>query len=187
MEQTAALNSCICAIVKEWLVCHTVTYDLRCPSLDLGLAVLALPNNHGASGCQRRVFVEEIEGSEEKANCVAGCCRVGDVLWVRHMQEAHCHPGNQVLHTGESTLYEVFRVGHITGSFYLLECANRPKCQHLWITTMVLTRADEQIILGKANMNHWRNLLENTLFLKCKPKFLGSYMQHHKGWCPLAN
>lgn len=74
------LDSSIGAIVKEWFVCHTVTYDLRCPSLDLGLAILVWPDDDGASGCQRRVFVKEVEGSEKEAHRVAGCCRVGDIF-----------------------------------------------------------------------------------------------------------
>ena len=45
------LDSCPSAIVKEWHVCHTVAYDLRCPSLDLGFFVLARPHNDGAFGC----------------------------------------------------------------------------------------------------------------------------------------
>ncbi|XP_075950256.1 doublesex- and mab-3-related transcription factor 1-like isoform X3 [Anarhichas minor] len=57
-----------------------VTYDLRCPSLDLGFAVPSRPDNDGASGCHRRVFVEEVEWPEEEAHRVAGCCRVGDVF-----------------------------------------------------------------------------------------------------------
>ncbi|MED6234196.1 hypothetical protein ATANTOWER_024332 [Ataeniobius toweri] len=68
------------AIVKEWLVCYTVTYDLRCPSLNFWFAVLSRPDDDGASGCQRRIFIEEIEWSEEEAHRVARCCCVGDVF-----------------------------------------------------------------------------------------------------------
>ena len=78
--QKTPLDSYIRAIVKEWLVCHTVTYDLRCPPLDLGLAVLARPDDDGASGCQRGVFIKEVEGSEEEAHSVARSRRVGDVF-----------------------------------------------------------------------------------------------------------
>lgn len=95
------LDSCISAIVKEWFVCHTVTYDLRRPPLDLRFTIHAWPDDDSASGCQWRVFIKEIKRSEEEAYRISWCCRVGDVFWVRHMQEANCHPGNQVLPTGE--------------------------------------------------------------------------------------
>lgn len=44
------LDSGVSAIVKEGLVRHTVTYDLRGPSLDLGLAIPAWPDDDGAFG-----------------------------------------------------------------------------------------------------------------------------------------
>lgn len=74
------LHSCIGAVIKEGLVRHTVTYDFRRPSLDLGLAVLARSDDDGVSRCEGRIFIEEVEGPEEEAHCVAGCCRVGNVL-----------------------------------------------------------------------------------------------------------
>lgn len=74
------LDSCISAVVEERLICHTVTYDLGCPSLDLGLAVLAWPDNDGASGRHGRVFIEEVERPEKEAHGISRSCSVGDVL-----------------------------------------------------------------------------------------------------------
>lgn len=100
-----SLDACISAIVKKWFVCHTVTYDLRCPSLDLRFAVHAWPDDYSASGCQWGVFVKEIEGSEEETYRISWRRRVRDVLWVRHVQEADSHPGNQILPIEELVSY----------------------------------------------------------------------------------
>lgn len=130
------LHSCIGAIIEEGLVCHTVTYDLRCPPLDLWLTVLTRPDDDGASGRQRRVFIKEVEGSEEEAHSVAGRCRVGDVLRVRHMQETNCHPGNQVLQTGHN------------GCFYLFKSVNRRKCQCFYSWSARLYLIDYVLIVA---------------------------------------
>lgn len=58
-----ALDSCIGAVVEERLVCHTVTYDLGRPSLNLRFSILVLPDDDGAFGRQRGILVEEVEGS----------------------------------------------------------------------------------------------------------------------------
>jgi len=76
----AALDSCVAAVVREGLVRHTVTYDLRGPPLDLGPAARSRPDDDGASRRHRRVFVEEVERPEEEAHGVAGRGRVGDVF-----------------------------------------------------------------------------------------------------------
>lgn len=92
------LDSTIGTIVEERFVCHTMTYDLRGPPLDLGRPVLALPDDDSTTGRQGGVLIEEVEGAQEEAHSVTRCCGVGDVLRVRHVQEAHRYPGNQVLH-----------------------------------------------------------------------------------------
>lgn len=74
------LDSRVRAVVEERLIAHTVTYDLRCPSLDLGFAVLVRADDDGAFGCQRRIFIKKVEGPEEEAHGVAGRCCVGDVF-----------------------------------------------------------------------------------------------------------
>ncbi|MEQ2190116.1 hypothetical protein GOODEAATRI_032351, partial [Goodea atripinnis] len=62
------------------LLLNLIHGDPMCPSLNFWFAILSRPDDDGASGCQRRIFIEEIEWSEEEAHRVARCCCVGDVF-----------------------------------------------------------------------------------------------------------
>lgn len=70
---------------------------LRDPALDIGGAIFQRPHDHEVSGRQGWVLWEEVEGPEQEAHGVPGRGRVGDVLGVGDVQEAHCDPGHQVL------------------------------------------------------------------------------------------
>lgn len=48
--ELTSLDVRVSAVVKEGLVCHTVTHDLRCPSLDCGLTIATLPDDDGGFG-----------------------------------------------------------------------------------------------------------------------------------------
>lgn len=47
------------------------------------------------------VFIKEVVGPKEKAHPVAHCHGVGDVLRMRHVQEADRDPGHKILGYGE--------------------------------------------------------------------------------------
>lgn len=85
------------SIVAERGRLQAVPLSLRHPALSVGGAIFQRSHDYEVSGRQGRVFWEEVEGSEQEAHGVPGRGRVGDVLCVGDVQEAHCDPGHQVL------------------------------------------------------------------------------------------
>lgn len=73
--------------------------NLRSPALDghFTEGLVCWSDDDRGPGGHRRIFIEEVEGSEEESHRVPRGGSVRDVLRVGDVEEANSHPGHQVL------------------------------------------------------------------------------------------